>query len=410
MMLMLEGGGEAISDEAVKKRLNSNPQFAALLEQLGATAPMKLSPTTGKRTYAFAKTDEAFTAMLDHDDPMVVAAVTARLGNKSSIEETRTLALLEIASRGALPFPLKYCGAAVTHRFSAWDGVNLQNLPRGGNLRRAIIAPKGYKIVAADLSNIELRLGLWLAGQEDKLQLIRQGRDLYMDVAAQMYGKSYEDIQALGKKSAERTCGKVVSLSSIYGTGAAKLQETLRLVGKVKVTGKFCEDATYLYRGTYTRVVDAWREGKDVLDTLYQKNNYGVYLKVLNVTAEGMVKPSGLVLTYPDLRLDLDDKGRAGYTYEQKRGARDRVYGSKCMQRATQSLARDIICEHMLQIDKKYHVVGTVHDEVVCVLPEDEVEEAKAFMLEVMRTPPWWAPDLPLDAEVGVGDNYADAK
>ena len=76
----------------------------------------------------------------------------------------------------------------------------------------------------------------------------------------------------------------------------------------------------------------------------------------------------------------------------------------------TQSLARDIICEHMLQIDKKYHVVGTVHDEVVCVVADDEVEEAKAFMLEVMRTPPWWAQDLCLDAEVGVGDNYADAK
>ena len=406
----MDGDGDAVSEEAVKTRLNSNKQFAELLVKLGVVGlPMKLSPITGKQTYAFAKTDEAFTAMLDDPDPMVAAAVAARLGNKSSIEETRTLAFLDIASRGAFPFPLSYSGAAVTHRWSGFD-VNVQNLPRGGALRRAIVAPKGFKIVAADLSNIELRLGLWLAGQEDKLDLIRQGKDLYIDVATSIYNKSYEELEALGKKSVERTCGKVVSLSSIYGTGPVKLQETLRLQGKIKVTGKFTEQASYLYRGTYRNVVHVWNEGKEVLDALYQHTNYGSYLKVLVVTAEGMVKPNGLVLKYPDLRVDVDYQGRAGYTYEQKRGARDRVYGSKVMQRCTQSLARDIICEHMLAIDKKYHVVGTVHDEVVCVVAEDEVEEAKKYMLEVMCTPPWWAPDLPLGAEVGVGDNYADAK
>ena len=89
---------------------------------------------------------------------------------------------------------------------------------------------------------------------------------------------------------------------------------------------------------------------------------------------------------------------------------RDRVYPSKVFQRCTQSLARDIIAKHLLEIDKRFHVVGTVHDEIICVVAEDEVEEAKSFMLEVMRTPPVWALDLPLDAEVGVGDNYGDAK
>ena len=74
-----------------------------------------------------------------------------------------------------------------------------------------------------------------------------------------------------------------------------------------------------------------------------------------------------------------------------------------------QSLARDIICDHMLKIDQRYLVVGTVHDEIICVVAEDEVEEAERYILEVMRTPPSWAPDLPLDAEVGHGDSYGAA-
>lgn len=99
-----------------------------------------------------------------------------------------------------------------------------------------------------------------------------------------------------------------------------------------------------------------------------------------------------------------------GYTYEQKRKSRDRVYGSKNFQRDIQSLARDIICEHMLKIDQRYLVVGTVHDEIICCVAEDEVNDAEQFMLEVMRTAPSWCPDLPLDAEVASGDNYGECK
>jgi len=399
----------ATSPEEVKTVLMSNAKFGDLLRYLGVDPPTKISTTTGKEAYAFAKTDEAFVALLEHENLTVQAAVAARLGNKTTIEESRTAAFLEIAARGSFPFPIKYSGANVSHRWSGFD-VNPQNLGRDSQLRASIKAPKGYKIVAADLSNIELRLGLWLAGQEDKLDLIRQGRDLYMDIAAIIFGKTYEEIEALGKKSKERTVGKVVSLASIYGTGASKLRDTLRIVGKVKVPQEEAQKMTDIYRGEYTDVVASWQHGKDVLDDLYHGNNYGEFLKVLQVTPEGMMKPSGLLLAYPDLQWSRDKDGKMGYTYEQKRKQRDRVYGSKVFQRATQSLARDIIGEHMLKIAKKYHVAGTVHDEIICVVPEAETEAASAYMLDVMRTPPAWAESLPLDAEVGVGDNYLEAK
>ena len=402
--LGLEGGD-------VKTTLMSNEKFAKLLRYLGVEPPVKISLTTGKEAYAFAKTDEEFTALAEHENVTVQAAIAARLGNKTTIEESRTLAFIGVAKRGTFPFPLKYSGAAVTHRWSGFD-YNVQNMGRTSVLRQSIRAPKGYKIVAADLSNIELRLGLWLAGQDDKVQLIAEGRDLYMDIASVIFGKTYEEVEALGKKSRERTVGKVVSLASIYGTGAAKLKDTIRIIGRLKVDQDEAQRMTDIYRGTYTAVTAVWDEGKDVLDAIYHKQPYGDYLKngVMQVTDEGIMKPSGLLLTYPDLGWTADKNGRMGYTYEQKRGLRDRVYGSKVFQRSTQSLARDIICANMLDIDKRFHVAGTVHDEIICVVADSEVEEAKAFMLEVMREAPAWAPDLPLDAEIGVGDNYGDAK
>jgi len=76
----------------------------------------------------------------------------------------------------------------------------------------------------------------------------------------------------------------------------------------------------------------------------------------------------------------------------------------------TQSLARDIMAEHTTNINKRYWVAGLVHDEVICVVPDAEVEDAKTYITKMMRTPPAWAPDLPLDCEVGSGKRYGSAK
>lgn len=97
--------------DANKEAIMSNPKLAALLSSLGVDPPTKTSPTTGKETWAFSKTDEGFTALLDHPDQRVQAVVAARLGVKSTLEETRTERFLEIAERGALPIPLRYYGA-----------------------------------------------------------------------------------------------------------------------------------------------------------------------------------------------------------------------------------------------------------------------------------------------------------
>ncbi len=180
--LLAKLGGE----EKAKKFLMSNKKFADLLRAFGVEPPMKTSPTTGKQTYAFAKNDTQFTELLEHPKEAVRTIVEARLGTKSTIEETRTKRFLEISERGPLPIMLNYYGAH-TGRFSGGDKVNLQNLPRGGALRKALAAPDGHVVVACDSSQIEARLVAYLAGQNDLVQSFREGRDVYSEFATDVY-------------------------------------------------------------------------------------------------------------------------------------------------------------------------------------------------------------------------------
>lgn len=416
-------------EETLKKQLMSNGKFAELLRGNGVEPPRKISATTNKETWAFAKTDEEFTMLEDHPNPTVQALFAARMGFKSTIGITRAEAFLSIAERGTFPFPLKYSGASVTHRWSGFD-VNPQNLSRidpdnpkpSDSLRFAIHAPKGYKLVVADLSNIELRLGLWLAGQHDKLQLIRDGVDLYRDFAAEAYGIPYDSIS---KKDPKRFVGKCASLSLIYGTGAEKLQNTIRIQSKGANTVTPAEAATLtkLYRTGYNKVVETWGAGSKLLDAIINKQTSsfcnGDVIKIgraftgaaaLIFDGTGLVKPNGMVLTYPDLKKTRNlESGKSEYTYAQRRG-RDKVYGAKVFQRVTQSLARDIMAEIIIGIGKKYRVVGTVHDEVLLLVPDAQAETALEELLILMRTPPEWAPDLPLDGEGGIAESYGDAK
>lgn len=186
--------------------LMSNPKFADLLRKLGVEPPMKKSPTNGKQTYAFSKTDEEFKALLEHDDSFVQALVAARFGTKSTIEETRTERFIGIASRGTLPVPLRYY-AAHTGRWGGDDKLNLQNLPRGSTLKHCIEAPDGYQIIDSDSSQIEARTLAWLAEQNGLVDAFDRGEDVYKIMASAIYGK---DVSQITKD--ERFVGKTTIL------------------------------------------------------------------------------------------------------------------------------------------------------------------------------------------------------
>ena len=391
-----------------KEVLMSNPKFAELLMEQGVLPPMKISPTTGEATYAFAKTDEAFKALLEHDNPYVQALAAARIGNKSTIEETRKENFILIANRGKLPVPLKYAGAVVSHRWSGIDGINLQNLPRASELRRAICAPKGYKIVASDLSNIELRLAYWFAKSSAKIQQIKDGIDLYKQSAADITGIPYNEVN-----KDLRFIFKVVNLSGIYGVGAVKMHSILKQ-GGVEKDLQEVKNIVYAYRKANPDLIEAWQDAGTMLESVragqvYTMGNGDI---ITSVPYEGMMKPNGMMLGLPNLRKLRTERGDS-WAYDKLLGRTiipEYIHPAKTFQRCIQSLARDIIAEQLIQVAKRYPVVMTVHDELVMLCKDEEVDDCKAYVQQCMTTAPAWCSDLPLDCEIGVGDNYKDAK
>jgi DNA polymerase I-like protein with 3'-5' exonuclease and polymerase domains len=393
-----------------KDDLLSNPKFAELLRQFGVEPPMKRSPANPeKETYAFAKTDEEFKALLEHEDPRVQILTAARLGNKSTIEESRTEQFIHIANRGLLPVPLKYAGATVSHRWSGVDGINLQNLPRTSELRRAITAPKGYKVVASDLSNIELRLAYWFAGSENKVNQIRQGVDLYKQSAAEITGVPYDEVS-----KDLRFVFKVVNLSGIYGVGAAKMHSILKQ-GKAEKDLDEVKSIVAAYRAANPDLVAAWYRAGDMLSAIRANQAFSMGPNGIITSIEfGMKKPNGMILGLPNLRKikNADGNGES-WAYDKLMGRSlipEYIHPAKTFQRCIQSLARDIIGDQLVAIAKRYPVVLTVHDEIVCLAKEEEVDDCVAYMTQCMTTAPNWCADLPLACEVGVGDNYMDAK
>jgi len=390
-----------------KDVLMSNDKFADLLRLYGVSPPMKVSPTTKKETYAFAKTDEAFKELLEHEDTDVQALVAARLGTKSTIEETRTERFIGIARRGPMPVPLRYY-AAHTGRWGGDDKLNLQNLPRGSALKKCILAPAGMLMIDSDSSQIEARTLAWLAGQDDLVEAFDRGEDVYKIMASAIYGKAVEEIT-----KDERFVGKTTILGAGYGMGAAKFQAQLKNFGVI-VELEEAKRIIDTYRQTYPRITALWKAAGVALeailrDQLTMLGRDGI-LKIEG--KDGIKLPNGLYIRYPNLRQKVDEEtGKTEIVYDTKKGRAvipNRIYGGKVIENVCQALARIIIGDQMLMIAKKYRVVMTVHDAVACIVPKDEVERAQEYVELCMRIRPKWGPELPLNCEAGHGESYGD--
>jgi DNA polymerase len=400
------------SEEAVRKKLASNKQFAQVLEEFGVEVPMKESKTTGKLTYALAKNDTGFIALTEHEDPFIQQLAAVRLGTKSTIEESRIERFIDVGARnkGRLPIPLKYYGAH-TGRWAGSDKVNFQNLPSRDKkkkaLKQAVVAPEGYKVINCDSSQIEARVLAWLSGQTDLVEEFRVGDDVYSIFASKIY-----DRQITKKDPVERFVGKTCILGLGYGTGALKLQHTLKTSPPgADLTKEKCDEIVKLYRDTNDMIVKLWREGDKALKTMadWQATSKPFYYgknKCVVVTKEGFKLPNGLYIRYPDLKLNTDET-KSGYEYKSRKGPVS-LWGGSIVENVVQALARIIVGEQMLKLTERYRPVLTVHDAAVCVVPEEDVDEACAWIVEVMSTPPDWAKGLPVACEAQVGYNYGE--
>lgn len=392
---------------ADKKEIMSNPKFAALLEGFGVDVPMKVSPTTGKLTYAFAKTDDGLKDLLEHDNPDVQALVATRLGVKSTIEETRTERFIGIAKRtNYLPIPLNYYGAA-TGRWSAGGGqkVNFQNLPRDSTLKKSIIAPAGSVVVGADLSNIELRVGLWVCDEMEALKSLGDGRDLYKEFASLAFNVDYDEVT-----KAQRFIGKTSQLGLIFGVGSEKLRGAVKAGSGTDLGEMEAKRIVDLYRKTYTGVTAFWKTCSTAITAIADDNRFTFGRNGLYVVEgkRGVKLPSGLYMQYPQLENVIDENtGEKGYKYKLRNGY-DRLYGGKLTNNLVQGTARCIMSEAMVRISSKYQIALSVHDALYIVVPEDEAQVALDYLIEEMCKPPSWMPDIPLAAEGGWGRSIAD--
>jgi len=392
-----------------KEVLNSSAKFADLLRENHVYPPIKISPATGKETYAFAKSDADFVALLEHPNEVVQAIVAARLGAKSTLEETRTERFIDIAKRGPImgalrraPIPLKYY-AAHTGRWGGSDKVNLQNLPsrgaEGGKLKRCIVAPRGHVIIDCDSSQIEARVLAWLAGQHDILDLFAKQQDVYKYMARMIYGISEDEVSP-----EQRFIGKTTVLGAGYGMGAIKFQVQLKNMGK-DLDYDTCRFIIKQYRNANHRISDWWNHLNMVMTHIINQKPVEVDRVGLLTTTPftGIALPNGLYLNYPELERHTNGE----FTYATRQGP-NKIYGGKVAENICQAVARCIIGEQMIQIEKRYRVVLTVHDAIACVVPQDEADEARAYIEQCMRTSPSWAKNLPLNCESGMAQNYGD--
>jgi hypothetical protein len=407
---LLDAGGVML------ETIMSNNKFAAELEKRGVVPPTKISKTTGKEAYAFSKTDKGLTDLLEDEDSEVQALVAARLGNKTTIAETRAQKLIETAERGVgFPVFLNYWGAKTTGRYSGGNKVNAQNLPNRGKdrvLREAMVAPEGYCVVVGDSSNIELRVNMVLSGQDDLIEKIRtydaQGdaatSDLYCDFATELFGRT------IGKgDKLERTVGKIAELSLGYQAGAVAFMNMLRVQAKINYDQERCQEIVDLYRSTHDKVTKLARHcGQQVLQNIANEN-------VLNsvdvngwflTTKHGFALPGHLGVVYHDLRRNNEGE----WEYQQGR-QRVKIYAGKVLENLCQHAARQIVMWQTARVNRKYPVKLSVHDEIVCVVPEEQGEACAAYILECLQLAPAWCRGaIPLNGEVGIGKTYASAK
>jgi hypothetical protein len=388
--------------------LMSTAQFCEALESLGVMVKTKIS-ATGRVIPAIAKTDGFMAELAEYQEAdadtnfQVQTLVNARLAHKSTIEETRSEKFVAVASlpwsngQRMLPMPLRY-GGTKTHRLSGDWSMNLQNLVRDATkskLRTSLTPPPGFKVVAADSSQIEARLVAQLCGQTDLVEAFRNGIDVYAGFASNVFG------QPVTKKEQpnHRFIGKVGVLSLGYGCGAEKFYRMVITQARqygIALDGLFDEGVAEVtvntYRTLFDRIPAMWRR-LDRLLRFVLMNDYAQEMELGPVTImpRRIYLPNGLFLRYDDSAEDL--------------------WGGQLFENICQALARVIIMQAALRLDQRgYRFVLQVHDELVFCVPDNRVEEAKTIIMQEMTRPPLWMPDLPLAVEIKVGDNYGSCE
>lgn len=429
-LLDVDWEDEAERIEEVRSKLASAPKFSAILTHYGFEIPLKASKTAlakgeHKLIPALAKSDDAMQELCECDHPVVSACAQARLGVKSTQLESRmeTFLLWHERTGGKCPVPLRYCGADTTGRWSGTMKANLQNLPRiprdnQGNviykpsnaLRESLIAPKGYKIVVADLSGIELRVNHTLWQVESSMALYRADpeADLYREFAAARYKVLKEAVSKW-----QRQMGKVAHLGLGFGTGAKAFVIFAKTQFGLTVELWEAEEIVADWRREYFEIVEGWRSCNAALTAIYSGREEEVDpWGLVHTCKKGFVLPSGRIISYPTLHQEPRESGRGKEWWYGLGRHRAKIYGAKADENVVQALARDVMADNILEFVKRTDVFPSlaVHDEAVLCVPERDAEPLLDELQSIMRTPPTWWPELVTWSEGDIGDRYGEVK
>lgn len=436
-----------------EKDLASNDKFAAILQGLGIDPPTKISPKTGKTAFAFAKTDIGFQELVDSPDQQIALLCDARLKAKSTLMRTRSQRMYDIATRGALPVPLQYWGCH-TGRFAAskQQAINMQNLKRGSKLRRALQAPPGTCFGVGDLKQIEVRVLATLAGFDELLKVL-ENDDPYAIYGAEMFnvpGMTKESHPLLRQAAKSALLGAGYSLGG-FAFGAQLLSgfmgappvryeipfisamgydvidvmewpalQDIKLTERILTIPHGCTDNQLLihafaafkiiekYRAKSVPVVNLWGECKKAIKQM-ERNNPTVFLDDafgLVIEHHKIRLPNGMYLRYPDLRF-IEEEGERKQVYGKRS---KKIYGGALTENIVQAVARIVMTDAMLRIAKELPIVLTVHDEIVCLVPENDAEAATNWMHEQMIVHPLYLPAIKLAVDGGYGKIYGDIK
>jgi DNA polymerase I-like protein with 3'-5' exonuclease and polymerase domains len=391
---------------------------------MGVDPPTKISITTGEETWAFAKTDEQFKELLEHPDQDVQTLVAARFGHKTTLEESRTERLINVANlnfpgrgTGFLPVPLKVPGAHTLRLSGDWKW-NLQNLARPSRrrpramLRESIVTPEGYSLVVGDESQVEARGNALFCGQMDLVEEFRRNEDPYCNFGSKVFGRTITKADV-----GERFMSKTAVLSCGYGVGWLKYQASIRHLSKEQ-TGTAIILADHeamrhitMYRTDKYQIAAMWKYLNNVVIPAMTRPDTDFMLGPVRVMFEKIVLPTGLCLHYRQLHKH-PQTGDWWFIYGQRI---KKLYGGKLLENIIQALCRVIVMQAALRLRKSMAEIGSravlqAHDELGYLVPDEHVAQAKALLEVELRRPPVWWPAIPLNCEVGVGKSYGKAK
>jgi DNA polymerase len=405
----------------------SNDKYKALLADFGAKLPYKLDPETYEMKPALGKTDPEY-VKFQQDNPQLEPLFAARETVKSTIATSRAKRLQATANLlplgGFIPFPLNY-HKAHTGRWSGGEKLNLQNLQRGSKHRLCLTAKDGYVITVRDLSGIEMRMNLWFCEQDDLLELVGKGGDIYCKAAEGIYA------HPVNKKEhpLERQVGKVATLGLGYQMSWKTFQATMAGgpmgMDPIFFPDSFCKQVKDAYDRDNPMIKQMWAFlGNVVIPAMCDPmcdmdiGRHGC----VKVRYQKLILPSGRELQYPSLHCHAFEHAR-GMTYEYRYddGTRNRfkevvwkrIYGGALLENIIQAIARDVIADHMIKIEDLLcetasgWVIGSVHDEILSMVLKPLAEQRYEQMGTIMSTPPSWCYDLPLASEGGWDTVYS---